>query len=321
MNKFPQATQLLKPGPTTIVKVMVALAYAPLAKWMKWSFQDKESTLFFVNIIKSAMKQRKETGMRRNDLIDIVLDALKSRGSELHLVELEGQHERDALVKPSSGVAISEEELEDYMVTNSLLLFMAGFENNSTTLALVLWALAKHLDVQERLFLEIQDVIEEKGGIEKLDYNTVMNMEYLDNVINELLRYHPMVMIERVCAKDYKVPDSDFVIPKGMLVQMNSIAFVKDKDIFPNPSEYNPDNFNAEAKANRSPYAFQTFGLGPRNCIGMRFALVQIKIALLHVLSEYRLVPSSKTAPNLSNPDMMTGMPKSGIWATFEKRA
>jgi cytochrome P450 len=44
-------------------------------------------------------------------------------------------------------VTISEEELEDYMVTNSLILFMAGFENNSTTLALILLALAKHLDV------------------------------------------------------------------------------------------------------------------------------------------------------------------------------
>jgi cytochrome P450 len=112
------------------------------------------------------MKQRKETGIRRNDLIDIVLDALKSRGSELHLVDSEGQHERDALVKPLSDTAISEEELEDYIVTNSLLLFIAGFETTSTTLAIVLWALAKHLYVQERLFLEIQDVIEAKGGIE-----------------------------------------------------------------------------------------------------------------------------------------------------------
>jgi cytochrome P450 family 6 len=180
------------------------------------------------------MKQRKETGIRRNDLIDIVLDALKSRGSELHLVDSEGQHERDALVKPLSDTAISEEELEDYIVTNSLLLFIAGFETTSTTLAIVLWVLAKHLYVQERLFLEIQDVIEAKGGIENLDYNTVQDMEFLDKVINKLLRYNPLGMLERVCAKDYRVPDSDFVIPKGMIVQINSIAFMKDKkSIFP----------------------------------------------------------------------------------------
>jgi hypothetical protein len=41
-----------------------------------------------------------------------------------------------------------------------------------------------------------------------------------------------MVMIERLCTKDYKVPNSDFFIPKGMLVPMNSIAFIRIKNTF-----------------------------------------------------------------------------------------
>jgi len=47
--------------------------------------------------------------------------------------------------------------------------------------------------------------------------------------------------------------------------------------------EFNPEHFSKENKAKRHPYTFLPFGQGPRNCIGMRFALLEAKIALIQV--------------------------------------
>jgi cytochrome P450 len=51
---------------------------------------------------------------------------------------------------------------------------------------------------------------------------------------------------------------------------------MKDEKYFSNPEIFDPDNFSPEKKAQRSPYSFLAFGQGPRNCIGMRFALLQV---------------------------------------------
>ena len=54
---------------------------------------------------------------------------------------------------------------------------------------------------------------------------------------------------------------------------------MKDEKYFgSNPEKFDPDNFSPENKADRSPYTFLAFGQGPRNCVGMRFALLQVKI-------------------------------------------
>jgi len=49
--------------------------------------------------------------------------------------------------------------------------------------------------------------------------------------------------------------------------------------------EFNPENFSKENKAKRHPYTYLPFGQGPRNCIGMRFALLEAKIALIQVFN------------------------------------
>ena len=53
--------------------------------------------------------------------------------------------------------------------------------------------------------------------------------------------------------------------------------------------------FNPEEKAKRSPFHWMPFGYGPRNCIGMRLALFEIKVAIIHVLKKHKLVKCAKT--------------------------
>lgn len=54
------------------------------------------------------------------------------------------------------------------------------------------------------------------------------------------------------------------------------------------------DRFSPEEKRNRHPMAFQPFGAGPRNCVGMRFAQMEMKMAIAKLLKNYRIKPKGK---------------------------
>lgn len=90
---------------------------------------------------------------------------------------------------------------------------------------------------------------------------------------------------------------------------------------FPDPHTFDPEHFSPEAKAARSPYLFQAFGQGPRNCVGMRFALMMMKVAMLHVVYHYRVVPGPST-PAQVEPDPMSqsAQPKGGSHVMVERR-
>ncbi len=62
---------------------------------------------------------------------------------------------------------------------------------------------------------------------------------------------------------------------------------MKDEKYFNNPEKFDPDNFSPEKKSERNPYAFLAFGQGPRNCIGMRFALLQVQIPAFNFPGNY----------------------------------
>jgi len=63
------------------------------------------------------------------------------------------------------------------------------------------------------------------------------------------------------------------------------------------------------------------FGLGPRNCIGMRFALLQVKTAIVRLVANYEVLPCSKTIKEMiPDPLSRSFMPKGGIWMKLQKR-
>jgi cytochrome P450 len=119
-------------------------------------------------------------------------------------------------------------------------------------------------------------------------------MKYMDMVIDETLRlYPPAPFSERVASNDYEYEGRRF--KKGQIVSLAIYAVHHDADNYEDPEEFRPERFSDENKKKRENETFMPFGTGPRNCIGMRFALVEIKLLLADILVKYRFEKCDQT--------------------------
>lgn len=99
------------------------------------------------------------------------------------------------------------------------------------------------------------------------------------------------------------------VIPRGTNVFVSVQELHCNPEIFEDPHKFNPERFLPQNKTPSMAWAWQPFGAGPRNCIGMRFAQMEIKIALAKLLTKYKIYSereplyepkiSTKCLPNL----------------------
>ncbi|KAJ8911330.1 hypothetical protein NQ315_017026 [Exocentrus adspersus] len=113
---------------------------------------------------------------------------------------------------------------------------------------------------------------------------------------DETLRIYPSVTtLTRVCVKDYKLRDMDLTIEKGIKVMIPLYTLHNDPEYFPEPGRFDPDRFSDENKRSMHPYTHLPFGDGPRNCIGLRFGIMQSKVGLAAILSRFRLKISPST--------------------------
>ncbi|XP_037093575.1 cytochrome P450 3A31-like [Pollicipes pollicipes] len=182
------------------------------------------------------------------------------------------------------------------IVAQSLLFFVAGYDTTASLLTFAGYSLATSPDIQSAVQREIDEVLAKHDG--RLTYDAVTEMTYLDRVLAETLRlYPPALRLERCCTKDYVLPGTDLLIKRGMIVGMPVLAMHRDPDHYPDPLRFDPDRFLPEEKAKRHPCAYIPFGSGPRNCIAMRFALFEAKVALAAVLRESSLAPGPRTPP------------------------
>ncbi|XP_058536719.1 cytochrome P450 3A6 [Ochotona princeps] len=177
------------------------------------------------------------------------------------------------------------------LVAQSVIILFAGYETTSSTLSFIMYLLAIHPDVQQKLQEEIDAALPSKALV---TYDALSQMEYLDMVVNETLRLYPIAgRIERVCKKDVEI--NGVFIPKGTVVMMPSYALHRDPKYWTEPDDFCPERFSKKNKDNINPYVYLPFGAGPRNCIGMRFALMNIKLALVRLMQNFSFKPCMET--------------------------
>lgn len=234
---------------------------------MNISFFPSDAVDFFMRSIDKIKKDReRETHTGRVDFLQMMIESQKSDSNG------------------SSDAKHSYKALSDIEVLSQAFIFIfAGYEPTSNTLGYLAYQLALHPDVQQKVVNEIDTILPNKAP---LTYEAIMQLEYLDMAVNETLRLYPLGgRLERTCKRDVEI--NGVTIPKGTIVIIPPYTLHRSPEYWPNPEEFRPERFSKENKDNIDPYTYLPFGAGPRNCIGMRFALLTLKVAITAVLQHF----------------------------------
>ncbi|XP_067653749.1 cytochrome P450 3A14-like [Haliotis asinina] len=179
---------------------------------------------------------------------------------------------------------------DDELLSQAATMVGGGLGPTSSVLSFALHLLATNPDVQERLTDEINKVSQN----ETFDYDLLSQMEYLDMVIEETSRVFPVIPgVARTCTEDCEVDGIPF--RKGMKIRVMAVSMYADETLYPEPDKFIPERFSKQNKEKRPLYSYLPYGHGPRMCVGFKFGLVLIKVALVQILRHYVLTSSSKT--------------------------
>ena len=121
-------------------------------------------------------------------------------------------------------------------------------------------------------------------------------LSYVVQVIDETLRLYPPVPHVTRNTLETRTYGS-ITIPAGATVLVPIRDVHRDPKVYTDPDKFNPDRFSKENKANRDPMSFMPFGWGPRLCIGMRLAYLELKIGLVQIIRRVSLELNDTTVP------------------------
>lgn len=120
--------------------------------------------------------------------------------------------------------------------------------------------------------------------------------------------------INRIAKNDYSVNGTDTIIEKSMWIKVPAFAIHRDAVYYPDPNKFDPRRFDSEEVKKRPSMAYLPFGHGPRECIGERFAMMQMHITLVILLHHFEFLACSDTVKSLDfNPKRPLMAPKDKI--------
>ncbi|XP_029910105.1 thromboxane-A synthase-like [Myripristis murdjan] len=295
-----------------------------------------EMDSFFINCIQRIIKERDEQPpeQRRRDFLQLMLDARNSNecvsmdqfdmGNHANEVG-HGNQQTDQSVseqdchQPQASSAKSSQKrtiTDDEIVGQALVFLLAGYETTSSTLAFTCYLLALHPECQRK----VQDEVDQfYCRHESPDYFSVQELKYLDMVISEALRlYSPGFRFARTIDKECVVNGQ--LLPKGAYLEIAASYLHRDPEYWPEPEKFIPERFTPEAKANRHPCVYLPFGAGPRNCVGMRLAQLEMKMALVQLFRRFNVVTCSETKVPLELTSAALLGPKNGVIVKIARR-
>ncbi|XP_057660420.1 probable cytochrome P450 6a20 isoform X3 [Diorhabda carinulata] len=244
--------------------------------FIRFKRTDRSIEDFFMGVVRSTVDYRESNNIHRRDFMHLLLQ-LKNRGK----------------VTEDESIFPNGDEKGDHFLTfnevaaQCFVFFLAGFETSSTTMTFVLLELAKRQDLQDKLREEIKTVIQRHNN--KITYEGIMEMSYLDKVVNETLRLHPPAPLTgRVCNAAYRIPNTDVIIQKGDKIRISILGIHRDPEYYPDPDTFDPERFNEENKAKRPNFSFLPFGEGPRICIGEFIISIKGKQEKRHLQNYFR---------------------------------
>ncbi|CAG9762961.1 unnamed protein product [Ceutorhynchus assimilis] len=299
------------------LKFFAVFALPSLFKMFKMSVFDAKATKFLKQVVFDNINVRKEKGIVRPDMINILLETRKGFKEETEDVVETGF----ATVKETADISkFKQKYLTDQDVASQAsVFFVAGFDSIATAMSFSAYELAMNKDVQTRLRNEI--IYTQKTTKGKLTYEALLKMKYLDMVLSEVIRlWPPAPGIDRVCTKPYTIepitPDEKPLhLKKGDILFLPIVGLMHDPEYFPEPEKFDPERFSDENKNSINPYTYIPFGSGPRNCIGSRFALLEVKVLLYYLLLNFEIELTERMkVPLKLDPAAVNPIAEGGFW-------
>ena len=259
-----------------------------LLKYLVPGYRDFEKSFNTMKgIVEEAIQHRSERGSAEDD--DLLARIMKGRDEE-------------------TGKLMSVQQVLD----EALTMVVAGHETTALALAFTLHWIAQNPHVERTLRSELALVL---GGREPTQQD-LPRLQYLRMVINETLRLTPSAW-----GFDRMAVHEDFVggyrIPPKATVAVSIFAIHRHPKYWENPQQYDPLRFSEDRSRNRPEYAFLPFGGGPRRCVGMRMAMMQMELMLATILQGYIFRPVSGAKLELH--PVLNLRPANGIRMTLQK--
>ncbi|XP_046601309.1 uncharacterized protein LOC107216979 [Neodiprion lecontei] len=265
---------------------------------MKTRFIPKEVDQFIRKVVKDVIKHREERGGKYTDFLQLMIETKKNAKVDLSLEQLVDN---------------------DVIASRAGSFFFDVYESINVTLSFLVFQIAEHPEVQDRLRQEVVDIVSDSGG---LTYEAVQRMVYMDRVINESARLYPAFgALFKRCTNDTELVGSDGItcqVSTGTSIVIPVAALHMDPEYWPKPEEFNPERFTEENKQRRHKFVYLPFGGGPRICPGQRVAVFIVKAAVATIIQKYRFDVSSRNKiPIQLNPNYFLTTAVGGLWVKF----
>ncbi|XP_063626584.1 cytochrome P450 6B5-like [Cydia splendana] len=266
-----------------------------------------EVITFFIDLVKDVTAKRNGKPTNRNDFMDLIL---KMR---------EEKHISGPITKnkdTETGLDLTDEVI----AAQAFSFYAGGYETSAATMGFFLYQLARNPEIQDKVVVEIKEVLKKHDG--EMTLQAVLDLSYMGKVFDETLRMYPIAPdLRRKSSSTYTIPGTNVTIEKNQLIKIPTLGIHYDEKIYPNPEKFDPERFSPENVAARHSCAYLPFGLGPRNCIGYRFAQLQSRVCMAKVLSQFRVEASKNTPRQLQyEPRRIVLYPIGGIPINFIKR-
>ncbi|XLS27628.1 cytochrome P450 [Flavobacteriaceae bacterium M23B6Z8] len=249
----------------------------------------KKARSAFLSYVNDIIKERQESKEEYNDLLGKILSLASE--TEEHDITFD----------------------ENDMIMEVMNTIIAGHETTANTIGWLLLILSRNQDKYDKL----QREIDEAFGKEYPSSKRVMELEYLDWCIKEAMRLIPPAWV--LTRRNFEdITLSDTHIKKDSTLIFCPRFIHRDPRYWENPNEFMPERFSPDNAHNLHPDAYMPFGGGQRFCIGMHFAMVEMKITLAMMLQKFRFIedPTFKEEPIYS----ITTYPLNGIKMKILKR-
>ena len=211
---------------------------------------------------------------------------------------------------PDTGAALTTQEILAQCTT----FYFAGHDTTAHTIAWALYEIARHPEIEGKVYEELCEVIGDKDAP---SYEEGNKLTYLQWVVKETLRMHPPAGgFSRHTTEPTEI--AGVKVPAGTTAIVSILAIHNSELVWPEPWRFRPERFSPEESEGRDPQAWIPFSVGERNCIGMNFALAEIRVVLAVLCKKYRLAPSVDLLPHTAM--FITQAPVDGIHVHFLPR-